>query len=141
MLWPRAVIWERYEEYTAYPDYRDPRDRIWGIPNYVGGYEEWLVRSEVLARERSAQESREVEGETLFEAGNETVSSPAFFPLLDLREIITTGPEEMARSRRAPLWPSERRRGMGRGGRGFSPASPPPLSRPAKSKQPGESRE
>jgi hypothetical protein len=71
MLWPCAVIWERYEEYTAYPDYRDPRDRIWGIPNYVGGYEEWLVRRQVLERERIASQISEIAEE--FPAEGETV--------------------------------------------------------------------
>jgi hypothetical protein len=81
MLWPRAEVWDRYEEYCAYPDYRDRRDWIWGVPNYVGGYEEWLVRSEVLARERSAQESWEALGEIPIEGESGRVSSsPRPFP-------------------------------------------------------------
>jgi hypothetical protein len=122
MLWPRAVIWERYNVYTAYPDYRDPRDDIWGIPNYVGGYEEWLVRAELLARERSALGASEAEGGILAEEEKVEVSPPLdHHSLSDLRGILTC-PEEMVRSRRPPPW--ERRRNAGRG-RGFAAASPP----------------
>jgi hypothetical protein len=124
MLWPRAVIWERYREYTAYPDYRDLRDRILDVPNYVGGYEEWLVRAELLVRERSALGTTEAHGGILAEEGRAEVSSPSDqHSLSDLRGIISTGPEEMTRSRRPPSW--ERRRNAGRGGRGFSAPSPP----------------
>jgi hypothetical protein len=123
MLWPRAVIWERYREYTAYPDYRDLRDRILDVPNYVGGYEEWLVRAELLVRERSALGTTEAHGGILAEEGRAEVSSPSDqHSLSDLRGIISTGPEEMTRSRRPPSW--ERRRNAGRGGRGFSAPSP-----------------